>query len=111
MRDNPEILDNARRPCEACDNLIDNKALSSDCFKGGIERCRWNRAYDEIVKGIPDTESYKEMLHEIRKESNMFIHELYSNEKLPDIRQKLDYKDLLLLVYAIKLLVVRGLRT
>ncbi|MEM1627314.1 MAG: hypothetical protein QXV69_08615 [Sulfolobaceae archaeon] len=50
------------------------------------------------------------MLREIRKESNKFVHELYSTEELPDILQKLEYTDLLLLVYAIKLLVDRGLK-
>jgi len=77
----------------------------------GLRNCsregKIHKMLNEITKGIPEAESYKKMLRELRKESNKFVHELY----LGDVSQKLDYTDIILLVYAIKLLIDRGFRT
>ncbi|AEE94705.1 hypothetical protein Ahos_1830 [Acidianus hospitalis W1] len=57
----------------------------------------WNYVYDQVLKALPNENVYKKMLKEIRRISNMIVHELY----LP---HKIELEDIFLLSFVVNLL-------
>ena len=108
----PDKSEEARKFCEKnCRinklNDIENLYSCCKCLMDEKERLAWDYTYSELAKMIPEAEKYKEMLREVRRLSNEFVHGLLSSEKMSKVLEKLDYSDLLILVYVIKFVLDR----
>ena len=111
-RESPEVLEDARKSCEGSCRISDledvrNFVSCCMCLTGKRDYLVWDCAYNKLTKGVREAGKYKEMLREVRRLSNKFVHELLSSEDMLDVLNKLEYSDLLILVYVIKFVLDR----